>query len=291
MSKRPKPSPRSAGAGGSGGAGALKLPEGWRNFILPPFTEGSRLYGAAATAGSTGSASTADAGDAADGWLAATGGVDADPRVVSDDSYEVLLATLAGPPDPNFDLTVLNPILYRILTLLTLNTYYLSQPQAKRDDMQQRVRFAFELIIGWIVRLWNVKCWVLPIVVLSLFFLRHNASRSIWAAGSRFRFLYDIKTAKLIATDLGRKVQMPGYFTGSKKVVLCVFDNLLVRFNRSYEGCRSRDDGDGSWAYLFITWLLRPIPDSLIPAEFDPAEGNTPCRARRTVPCWPRIKT
>jgi len=51
------------------------------------------------------------------------------------------------------------------------------------------MEFAFELMIGWIVRLYNGKCWVLPIVVLSLWFWRCKAPQGIWDVCSRTRLL------------------------------------------------------------------------------------------------------
>jgi len=116
-----------------------------------------------------------------------------------------------------------------------------------------------------------MKCWVLPIVLLSLWFFKCSAAQGIWNVGSHVRILYTKAKTELIAFDLGREVQMPAFFPawGSRKLVLCVFDNCLVKFGASYEGCR--DSGDGSWHYLFINWLVRPISMDDVPNDFDPS--------------------
>ena len=147
--------------------------------------------------------------------------------------------------------------------------------------MKAQMRFAYELLIGWLVRLHNNKSWVLPIVVLSIWFWKSRASRGIWAVGSRYRFLYSKKTVELLLTDLGKRVEDIGSYPpwASRSVALCVCDNCLVKFSTNYEGCR--DNGDGSWDYLFVNWFLRPSAVSHITAEnFNPINdgkhGATP---------------
>ena len=73
--------------------------------------------------------------------------------------------------------------------------------------MVANMEFAFELMIRWIVWLYNGKCWVLPIVVLSLWFWRCKAPQRIWDVCSRTRLLYTKRTTENIEFDLGKKVQ------------------------------------------------------------------------------------
>ena len=119
---------------------------------------------------------------------------------------------------------------------MCFNAYFCSQSEARRAEMQGQMAFSFELIIGWLLRLFNQKCWVLPIIVLSLWFLRCKAPRGVWDVGSKFRLLYSKRTTEMIAIDLGNKIQQPCYYPtwASRKVALCVFDNCLVKFGASY---------------------------------------------------------
>ena len=97
-----------------------------------------------------------------------------------DDAYEELLDVLASPHGKALPLVKSNPWIYGILTAMTFNAFFVSQSVVKRRELVANMEFAFELMIGWIVRLYNGKCWVLPIVVLSLWFWRCEAPQGIW---------------------------------------------------------------------------------------------------------------
>ena len=192
----------------------------------------------------------------------------------ADDAYAEVLNVLSRQPDDLFSLSHLNPWLLKLLVTMCFNAYFCSQSEARRAEMQGQMAFSFELIIGWLLRLFNQKCWVLPIIVLSLWFLRCKAPRGVWDVGSKFRLLYSKRTTEMIAIDLGNKIQQPCYYPtwASRKVALCVFDNCLVKFGTSYEGARNM--GDGSWHYLFINWFLKPMRSIDVPSDFDPNEAG-----------------
>ena len=90
---------------------------------------------------------------------------------------------------------------------MTFNAIFVSQSMAKRREMVANMKYAFELMIRWIVRLYNGKCWVLPIVVLSLWFWRCKAPQRIWDVCSHTRLLYTKRTTENIEFDLGKKVK------------------------------------------------------------------------------------
>ena len=130
-----------------------------------------------------------------------------DLRVTGDDAYEELLDVLASPHGKALPLVKSNPWIYGILTAMTFNAFFVSQSVVKRRELVANMEFAFELMIRWIVRLYNGKCWVLPIVVLSLWFWRCKAPQRIWDVCSRTRLLYTKRTTENIEFDLGKKVQ------------------------------------------------------------------------------------
>ena len=267
--KRSKPATVASGDPGA------SLPPGWSCLHVPPFTFNSMAYGAAGLSSAMGprTESTAQASSQEDD----TG----DLRVTGDDAYEELLDVLASPHGKALPLVKSNPWIYGILTAMTFNAFFVSQSVVKRRELVANMEFAFELMIGWIVRLYNGKCWVLPIVVLSLWFWRCEAPQGIWDVCSRTRLLYTKKTTENIAFDLGKKVQEVRSFPteASRKVILCVFDNCLIPFRTSFEG--SRGSGDGSWHYLFINWFSVPLQAMDVPLDFDPSStsmtaANTP---------------
>ena len=189
----------------------------------------------------------------------------------SEAAYDELLTILESPCNEGISLVSLNRLIYALLCAITANIYFCRQDEATRIAMKAQMRFAYELLIGWLVRLHNGKGWVLPIVVLSIWFWKSRATRGVWAVGSRYRLLYSKRTVELLLTDLGKRIQDIGSYPpwASRSVALCVCDNCLVKFSTNYEGCR--DNGDGSWDYLFINWFLRPIAASHVTAEnFNP---------------------
>jgi hypothetical protein len=193
----------------------VTISEGWRTLHLPSFTIGSMTYGEASN-----KAASSNADQKA---LSATGG---EQDVSAPGSaYEALLATLAAPRSESQPLVKLNPWIYSVLAAMTFNAYFVARNEPERLRIMSEKEIAFEIMIGWIVRLFNMKCWVLPIVLLSLWFFKCSAAQGIWNVGSHVRILYTKATTELIAFDLGSKVQMPAFFPslGIPKVgVVCV---------------------------------------------------------------------
>mmetsp|Transcript_37563 Transcript_37563/g.48586 ORF Transcript_37563/g.48586 Transcript_37563/m.48586 type:complete len:238 (-) Transcript_37563:995-1708(-) len=143
----------------------------------------------------------------------------------------------------------------------------------KKDEK----KFKFEFLIGWLIRLYNERCWVLPLVFLSIWAWKSKVSKPFWRFCTKIKLLYTVETIEMILTDLGlrlstKKVLLEDESKASGKVILAVFDNCLVNFKTSYEGIR--DNGDGSRAYLFINWLIAFIDKSDVPDAYDPAAIN-----------------
>jgi hypothetical protein len=253
--------PDSSKAGVSADGAVVTIDEGWRTLYLPTFTIGSMTYGAANASGAAASTNEDALSATSEGRQASSGDV----------AYDKVLDTLVAPHDESERLVKLNPWIYSVLAAMTFNAYFVVRNEPERLRIMNEKEVAFEVIIGWIVRLFNMKCWVLPIIVLSLWFLRSNASKGIWNVGSHLRLLYTKETTERIAFDLGSKIQTPSRFPAwaSRKILLCVFDNCLVKFPTSYEGCREL--GDGSWQYLFINWFVRPIASEDVPDDFNPS--------------------
>jgi hypothetical protein len=244
----------------------LTLGTGWRNLTLPSFTFNSMAYGRA-----TAEPQHAAGEIATSTTISTTANAEVPQMNTSEAAYDELLTILESPCNEGISLVSLNRLIYALLCAITANIYFCRQDEATRIEMRAQMRFAYELLIGWLVRLNNGKCWVLPVVVLSIWLWKSRASRGVWAVGSRYRFLYSKGTVELLLTDLGKRVQDIGSYPpwASRSVALCVCDNCLVKFSTNYEGCR--DNGDGSWDYLFINWFLRPIAASHVTAEnFNP---------------------
>jgi hypothetical protein len=161
-----------------------------------------------------------------------------------------------------------------ILTAVTFNPTFCRLPEDQRVARMASVRFVFELMIGWLARLFNGRCLVLPIVVLSLWAWKCIVSKPFWNLLCNWRLLYSKEFTETVATDLGLRLQRPRNYSksASPKVSLAVFDNCLCKFPTSYEGIR--EDGDGSTSYLFINWFLAPIDSADVPVDFDPDEGK-----------------
>jgi hypothetical protein len=227
------------------------LPVGWTTWILPNLTVGSMHAGTVSTQKKLGVQTI-------------------------DDCYEELLDVLGGDSytDHVCFLTSANNWLYTILTAVTFNVSFCRLPEDQRIVRQKSLRFVFELIIGWLVRLFNSRCWVLPIVILSLWAWKCRVPKPFWTLLTSWRLLYSKETTEMIAKDLGLRVQRPRFYPGtaSRKVILAVFDNCLCKFGTSFEGVR--EDGDGSVSYLFINWFLAPIDAADVPDDFDPGGGD-----------------
>lgn len=180
-------------------------------------------------------------------------------KETSDVAYNCLLDELVSDSVNVNDLVSLNPRIYSILRRITNGAFYCRQSSFYRTQRDEEFRFIFELIMAWLLRLLNLRCWVLPIVILSLWAWRSKVPRPFWQLLSRWRFLYDKRTTEMIASDLGhRAMQYPEW--GSKKLSLSVMDNCLVNFRASFEGIRNQ--GDGLTAHLMVNWLTSPIPAS-----------------------------
>ena len=227
------------------------LPLGWSTWSLPGFTIDSMRYGIAN--GSNSPSLSAAAGE----------------QSPSDAAYETLLQKLErrgiNDTDDVTNLTRNNLWLYSILTAVTFNPWFAAQGEEARVARQVKLRFMFELIVAILVRLFNGKCWVYPIVLLSLWAWKCKVSKPFWGTLSRWKLLYSKKTTEMILADLGNRVMLPEYYpqSASRTVSLSVFDNCLVNFRTSYEGIRS--EGDGSEAYLFINWFTVPINNDDVP--------------------------
>ena len=263
---------RASGGGGSSQGGvssdgsSVTISDGWRDLTVPAFTVNSMAYGAASQPSVPGTSDVASD----------TVVEEEDAAATSNGAYDELLATLAAPHGEVPSLVKTNTWLYAVLTAFTFSAFFASQSELGRREILQKKEFAFELIIGWIVRLFNGKCWVLPIVLLSLWLFHSGASKPIWKVGGKLKLFYSKAVTERIAVDLGNRIQKALYYPSwaSRKITLCVFDICLVKFNTSYEGCR--DLGDGTWNYLFINWFIKPISTVDVPGDFDPAAGNHP---------------
>ena len=195
----------------------------------------------------------------------------------SNGAYEAMLDSITDDNADSFEcaihaLTESNRWLYTILMALTFNAWFCAQSEYERVRRQEALRFIFELIMGWLIRLYNTRCWVLPNVILSLWALRSKVPTPFWDLLTRWRLLYSKDTTTTIATDLGLRVQRPCFYpdTASRVVAISVGDNCLCKFPTSFEGIRA--DGDGTQNYLFINWLLAPVAYEDVPAEVDPGE-------------------
>ena len=111
--------------------------------------------------------------------------------------------------------------------------------------MIEKRRFAFELMIGWMVRIYNQFALVFPVILLSLMALKCRIPKLFWSVLSRVRLLYDEKFTKQLALDLGQRIQLPRNYPGnaSRLIGIGTFDNCLMKFLTSYEGVRSGGDG------------------------------------------------
>ena len=132
--------------------------------------------------------------------------------------------------------------------------------------MIEKRRFAFELMIGWMVRIYNQFALVFPVILLSLMALKCRIPKLFWSVLSRVRLLYDEKFTKQLALDLGQRIQLPRNYPGnaSRLIGIGTFDNCLMKFLTSYEGVRS--GGDGNVNYNFVNWFTSPVHEDDIPA-------------------------
>ena len=169
-----------------------------------------------------------------------------------DQAYESLLNNLLGIDDTSDvnDFTSQNPEIYQLLRRLTYGAFFCSLSAHKRAQRTSDFRLVFEFVMAWLFRLLNSTCWVLPIVLLSLWAWRSKVPRPFWELLCRWRLLYDKSTTDMIASDLGNRVlRYPQ--SGSRKESLSVMDNCLVRFDTSFKGVR--EDGDGSQVCYMVT--------------------------------------
>ena len=170
-----------------------------------------------------------------------------------DEAYDLLIDKLSCGKGYHDETTLLsrgNTFVYTFLISLTFNVWFCTQSAIARAEYRKKCRFTFELMLGWLVRLYNSHCWVFPIVLVSLWALKCRVPKPFWNFLSRSRLLYTKETTENIALDLGNRVQSPFYFPewASRRIAIAVFDNCLVKFDTSYEGVRA--DGDGSRQYL-----------------------------------------
>lgn len=171
-------------------------------------------------------------------------------------------------------LTQENSWLYALLFSLTCNVSFCRRTEEERTETQSSLRFVFEFIIAWLVRLFNGKCWVLPIVLLSLWAWKTKVPKPFWALLCRWRMLYSKEKTEDFLTDLGMRISWPRNYpaAASLKVGLAVFDNCLCKFPTSFEGIR--EDGDGSVSYLFCNWLTVPVFSVDVHDSYDPLKDG-----------------
>ena len=209
-------------------------------------------------------------------WTLDTGAIGEDKQSVRDSANTTLIDKLVNEDQfasESFLLSKENSCLASYLRSLTANTYFFNQNQAKRQRIVEKYRFAFELMVGWIIRLWNEKLGVFPCCVLSLWALRCRVPGPFWDVLRKIRLLYGKGYTRGLALDVGKRIEDPEHFpnSASRKVIAGVGDNCLVKFSRSYEGVK--DEGDGSFPYLFINWIAFPIEEEVVPADYDPRHG------------------
>ena len=122
-------------------------------------------------------------------------------------AFESLLDSLVGVDGASIvnDITSENPEIYNLLRRLTYGATFCTLSANARAQRESSVRGTFEFIMAWLFRLLNSKCWVLPIVLLSLWAWRSKVPRPFWELLSRWRFLYNKKTTEMIASDLGNR--------------------------------------------------------------------------------------
>ena len=210
-------------------------------------------------------------------WTIDSGDLNAE-QCVRDDGYERLIDRLVHEEEfreESLMLTSHNKTLVEMLRSFMFNPWYCHQKSWKRAEIAKKTAFTLELMVGWIVRLYNSKMHVFPIVVLSFWALRCSVPKLFWNACRKVKLLYSRDKTEAIALDVGRRVQHPTNYPtwASRKVVMGAGDNCLIKFNTSYEGCR--DDGDGRHSYLFINWFTRPVRAINVPDEYDPTKGAT----------------
>jgi hypothetical protein len=225
----------------------------FRSWSVPDFTRLSMIYGAHNVEENRNN-----------GNLAYQQLLDRLSQVGNDECYQI-------------SLTALNYSLYYFLYLITMNTFVSQMAASERLKRQQRDLYKFEVMMGWLLRLVNGRCWVLPLVFLSIWAWKSRVPKPFWLFLRKIKLLYSKETTEMILTDLGIRVSLEQSFNNvnskySSKVILAVFDNCLVKFKTSYEGIR--DDGDGSRPYLFINWLTAPVLEVDVPAAYDPDAVN-----------------
>jgi hypothetical protein len=187
---------------------------------------------------------------------------------IGNSAYEQLLDRLCddGIVNQEYSLTGLNFYLYEFLHLITVNPWFSNLSFNERLMKKQENEFKFEFLIGWLIRLFNERCWVLPLVFLSIWSWKSKVPKPFWRFCTKIKLLYTLETIEMILTDLGlrlstKKVLLEDESKASGKVILAVFDNCLINFKTSYEGIR--DHGDGSRASLFIYWLIAFIDKTI----------------------------
>lgn len=214
------------------------LPTNWRTWNVPRYTSRSMRYGV-----STAQASSDVAGEE-DHY-----------------AYEELLDALECSNDV-LDLSIRNSWLTSILAAVTFNPWYCNQNEDDRGFRMRKLNYVINVIIALLLRWYNGRCWVLNIVILSLWALKCHVPTPFWSVLGKWKLLYSKQTTEMIATDLGRRAEIfPAW--ASRAICIAVFDNCLIKFNTSYEGIRSL--GDGSRPYLFINWFIIPIKAEEVP--------------------------
>ena len=198
-------------------------------------------------------------------------------KVEREASYTSLIDRLVNRSAFRAESTMLssnNSVLLESLRAFTYNPSFMSQGTSKRLKLMNSMGFALELMLGWLLRLYNQRLFSFPIVSLSLWALRCQVTRPFWTALQKQRLLYSRDWTEDLALDVGKRVEAKENYPswGSRKVAMGAGDNLLIKFQTNFEGCR--DEGDGNRAYLFINWFVLLLAASTIPADFNPMAGR-----------------
>ena len=115
-------------------------------------------------------------------WIIASGNANA-TQAARNLSYSSLIDRLIDPVQFTAEsrmLSNLNPSLTQSLRSFTYNSYFVGLNAAARAARIEASFFTYELMIGWLVRNYNVHLYVFPIVVLSLWALRSHVPAPFW---------------------------------------------------------------------------------------------------------------
>lgn len=111
-------------------------------------------------------------------------------------AYESLLDELSmdgknGKSDGKHNcLAISNWYLYNFLLKITRNT--VDEQRSPLDLMESDANniYIFEFIIAWLIRLLNCRCWVLPLVFLSIWAWKSRIAKPFWIFCCKIRLIH-----------------------------------------------------------------------------------------------------